>query len=171
MSFEVKKINSKMPEYKEIIDIYRSSFPRTEQISIWILRLMSHKKNFYWLAFYDDNRLCGFVYFMVNSEALFILFLAVDNRIRSKGYGSRILSWLRERYPSREIFLDVETIDESAANSKQRRQRIEFYRKNGIYQTGSFVENKYMVFEILSTDKTFDEERYEDIMKSYFRIF
>ena len=48
--------------------------------------------------------------FLVNEKTVFILFLVVNDKIRSKGYGSQIITWIKENYPDREIFLDVESL-------------------------------------------------------------
>lgn len=167
----ITKIKFTAPEYREIIDIYNNAFPKSERIAPWMLRLLSHKKNFHWLAFYDDNRLCGFAYFTLNDTTIYLLYFAVNSRIRSKGYGSRILSWIKENYPGREMLLDVEKLDENAQNYKQRLKRIDFYRNNGIYQTGCFIEDRQVTYEILSTNKTFDKKRFNANMRSLFQIF
>ena len=170
-SLKAVKMKRSMPDYKEICELYRKSFPKVEQFPILLLRLMSHRKGIYSVAFYDDDTLCGFSYFLVNEETVFILFLAVNDKIRSKGYGSRILSWINENYPDRKIFLDVERLDENAANNDQRIKRIAFYERNGIFQTNHFFTYDDVTYEILCTDKTFDENDYNRNLESHFQIF
>ena len=160
-----------MKDYKKIVSIYKTSFPKAERFPIWILRLLSHLKTVNSFAFYDKDKLCGFSYFLVNEETVFILFLAVNNEIRSKGYGSQILSWIKNKYKDKTIFLDVEKIDKSADNYNQRVKRIEFYEKNGIYQTNNFFTYDDVTYEILSTDKYMNEKRYNENLESYLKIF
>lgn len=160
-----------MKDYKKIVSIYKTSFPKVEQFPIWILRMLSHLKNVNSFAFYDEEKLCGFSYFLVNDETIFILYLAVNSEIRSKGYGSQILSWIKNKYKEKTIFLDVEKIDKSADNYNQRIKRIEFYEKNGIYQTNNFFTYDGVTYEILSTDKSMNEKKYNENLNSYFKIF
>lgn len=171
MSFKAVKIKRTMSDYKEVLEIYKKSFPKVEQFPILLLRLMSHLKGINSVAFYDDNKLCGFSYFLVNEETVFILFLAVNDKIRSKGYGSRIISWIKDNYPNRKIFLDVEKLEDNAVNEDQRIKRIEFYKRNGIFQTNQFFTYGNVIYEILCTDKGFNKEDYNRNLVSYFKIF
>ena len=107
----------------------------------------------------------------MNEKTVFILFLAVNDKIRSKGYGSQIIAWLKENYPNREIFLDVEKPDENAENNKQRVKRMEFYKRNGIFDTNHFFVYDGVTYEILCTNKNFSEKDYNENLMSYFKIF
>lgn len=171
MSLRAEHIKKSMVDYESIVEIYRNSFPKIEQFPVWLLRIMSHLKGINSVAFYDGNNLCGFSYFMVNAKTVFILFLAVNDKMRSKGYGSQIITWLKENYPNREIFLDAEKPDENAENNTQRIKRIDFYQRNGIYDTNHSFSYDGVTFEILCTDKNFSEEEYNENLISYFRIF
>lgn len=64
------------------------------------------------------------------SVAFPILYLAVNDKIRSKGYGSRILQEIKGRAHSRSIVLNVEKPSVNAENNAQRISRIAFYEKN-----------------------------------------
>lgn len=171
MSLRAEHIKKSMADYEHIIEIYKNSFPKIEQFPVWLLRILSHLKGINSIAFYDGNNLCGFSYFLVNEKTVFILFLAVNDKVRSKGYGSQIIAWLKENYPNREIFLDAEKPDENAENNNQRIKRIGFYQKNGIFDTNHSFSYDGVTFEILCTDKNFSEEDYSENLMSYFRIF
>lgn len=171
MNLKAEHIKKSMKDYKDILEIYRNSFPKAERFPVWLLRVMSHLKGINSIAFRDGDMLCGFSYFLVNEETVFILFLAVNDKIRSKGYGSQIISWIKNNYPDRNIFLDVEKPDENAENNYQRLKRIEFYRRNGIFETNTFFTYDNITYEILSTDKNFNEEAYNENLLSYFKIF
>lgn len=92
MNLRAETIRSSMTDYAQIIEIYQSSFPEVERFPVWLLRLMSHLKGINSIAFYDGYELCGFSYFLVNEKTVFILFLAVNSKIRSKEYGSQIIA-------------------------------------------------------------------------------
>ena len=57
--------------------------------------LMSKLWNTQFLSFYDGDIPCGFIYFAVNRKMIFIMFLAVDESLRTKGYGSAILKGIK----------------------------------------------------------------------------
>lgn len=165
------RIKRSMPDYGDIVDIYKSSFPEAEQFPVWLLRLGSHLRGASSTAFYDEGALCGFAYCLANEETVFILFLAVSGKVRSKGYGSQILSWVKGQNEGKTVFLDVEAIDESAPNNGQRVRRVAFYERNGIHQTGSFFSYDGVTYEILSTDRGFTEKDYDENLGSFFRVF
>lgn len=171
MSLRAEYIKKSMTDYEQIIEIYKSSFPKVERFPVWLLRIISHLRGINSIAFYDGNNLCGFSYFLVNEKTVFILFLAVNDKIRSKGYGSQIIRWIKDNYPNREIFLDAEKPDENAGNNHQRMKRIEFYQRNGIYRTDHSFTYDNVTYEILCTDKNFSEEEYNENLMSYFKIF
>lgn len=171
MNLRAEKIKKSMTDYEQIVEIYENSFPKAERFPVWLLRVMSHLSGINSVAFYDRSELCGFSYFLVNEETVFILFLAVNSKSRSKGYGSQIISWIKSNYPNRDIFLDAEKPDENAENNHQRIKRIEFYRRNGIFRTNSSFSYDDVTYEVLCTDENFSEEAYNENLMSYFKIF
>lgn len=171
MKLRAEHIKKSMPYYNDILEIYKNSFPEIERFPMWLLRIMSHLKGINFIAFHDEDILCGFSYFFVNEETVFILFLAVNDKIRSKGYGSQIISWIKDTYPNRNIFLDVEKPDENSENNHQRLKRIQFYQRNGIFETGHFFTYDNVTYEILCTDKNFTDKDYNENLTSYFKIF
>lgn len=171
MRLRDEQIKKSMTDYEHILEIYRNSFPKVEQFPVLLLRIMSHLKGINSVAFYDGNNLCGFSYYLVNEKTVFILFLAVNDKIRSKGYGSQIISWIKENHPNREIFLDAEKPDENAENNDQRVKRIEFYKRNGIFDTNHSFTYDGVTYEILCTDDNFSDEDYNENLMSYFKIF
>lgn len=171
MNLRAEYIKKSINDYEHILEIYRTSFPKIEQFPAWLLRMMSHLKGIHSIAFYDENILCGFSYFFENEKTVFILFLAVNDKIRSKGYGSQIITWIKENYPDRAIFLDAEKPDENAENNNQRLKRIEFYKRNGIFDTNYSFTYEDVTYEILCTDPNFSEEDYSENLRSYFKIF
>lgn len=171
MALRPEKIRRCMPDYKKIIEIYKMSFPKIERFPSWMLRFASHFKGVHSVAFYEDDVLCGFSYFLENEDTVFILFLAVDPQIRSKGVGSGIIAWIKNACPGKTIFLDVEKPDERADNNEQRLKRIEFYRRNGILDTGNCFTYDDVTYEILSTDEHLSEAEYNRSLTSYFKVF
>ena len=50
-------------------------------------------------------------------------------------------------------------------------KRIEFYQRNGIFDTNHYFAYDDVTYEILCTDKDFSEEDYNKNLMSYFKIF
>ena len=63
----------------------KTAFPQNEQVPMWLLRALAFRKKF-----------CGVVYTADDNKYIFVLYLAVNDLIRSKGYGTKILDWLKQ---------------------------------------------------------------------------
>lgn len=94
------------------------------------------------------------------------LLFAVGVSYRSCGYGSEILSRLKELYPAYQIVLDIEAADESAPNLAQRIRRRDFYRRNGYVPTGHYIAYWGMTFEILCSGGDFDLAVYKELVSN-----
>lgn len=79
---------------------------------------------------------CGMAYCAHSEQLLYVGYLAVDGQRRSQGCGSAILSQLRDENPGRHLVLEVEPMDPSAHNYKQRARRLAFYERNGFRPAG-----------------------------------
>lgn len=86
----LKTANVKLND-AEVKRIYFGAFPKEERMPFSMMVAMSKLWNTNFWAFYDKDVLCGFVYTAVNRKLVFIMFLAVDEALRSQGYGSAML--------------------------------------------------------------------------------
>lgn len=160
----LKKIDIlKAPEIeKQAKKLYYSAFPKEERLPWWILRLNAHRKDIDLTAWMDGDVFVGFTASVTVEKMHFLLFFAVDATLRGKGYGSAVLSVLREEYGS--ITLNVELLDEAAPNYSQRLQRFAFYQKNGFLDTGYDVWEVGGRFRVLATQQL-DVTQYKQIFR------
>ena len=147
-----------------IKNIYLKSFPKYERLPWWMLCFLTVRKGIDITAYYDGENLCGFTYTVTEGNILFVLFFAVEDTIRGKGYGSAILDYLKASNSEKSVLLNVELLDPSADNYLERVRRFRFYEKNGFYDTKYDIEEVGGVFRVLATMPTFDK-------KEYLRIF
>ena len=96
----------------------------------------------------------------VNRKMIFIMFLAVDESLRTKGYGSAILKEIKNRYPDKKIMVSIEPCDDSAPDIEVRKRRKAFYRKNGYGETGYMIKLSGVVQEIMITNGDFDKKEF-----------
>lgn len=165
MAISCKKVTPKLSEYSSIRNLMSKAFPPNEQFPLWLLRLLAVRKGVDFRAFFDEEQFCGILYTAENEHYIFVLYLAVNDNIRSKGYGSRILQWLKAN-TSKAVVLNVEAVNGSAANIKQREKRIEFYRKNGITDTGYSFADKGETYAVLSSEcEHFSIKEYGSLLK------
>lgn len=139
----------------EIKHIYMKAFPPKERMPFPMMVAMSKLWNTQFLGFYDGDTLCGFAYFAFHSKILFIMFLAVDESLRSRGYGGAILREIQNKYPDKKVVVSIEPCEESAPDIGLRKRRKAFYLRNGYQETGYMMKLSGVVQEILITNGAF----------------
>ena len=162
-----KAFTRKMYEYKDVCRLMRTAFPQNEQIPMWLLRMLAFRKNVNFRVFYEEEQFCGILYTVENDKYIFVLYLAVNDRIRSKGYGTKILDWLKQN-TDKIIVLNVEARNPSAENALQREKRISFYYRNGIFDTGCRFIDAGETYSVLASDMDhFDPKEYEMLLSRF----
>lgn len=158
---EARRVKPFSKDHSVCGDLLRGSFPAEERLPSWVLALMSLRREVDYLSFREGGEFCGFAYTSSAGGTLYVLYLAVPERVRSKGYGAKILSHLVESNPGKNVVLNVEPPDETADNNEQRRRRIGFYARNGFRDTGFRMVDSTGEYLILSTGELFCSEDYE----------
>ena len=161
---EVKKVRLSSSDVKRI---YFDSFPKSERMPFPMMVSMSKLWNTDFLSFYDGDVLCGFVYLAHNSKIVFVMFLAVDKTLRSKGYGSAILQEIQNRYPNKKIIISIEPCDETAFDIEIRKRRKSFYLRNEYKETGYMIKLAGVVQEIIIANGEFDKSQFKRFFALY----
>jgi GNAT superfamily N-acetyltransferase len=162
-----KSITRNLPEYKEIVAIYKQEFPAAERIPVPLMNMFAKRKSVDFLAFYDDDKFIGFAFFITHKTLTFLFFFAVKPSEHSKGYGSKILSYLRERYVGNRIVLLFETVNPNVSNNVQRIRRREFYIKNGYVPSGFREVPKYDTFDAYVTGGSCTKEEFAELIAHF----
>ena len=102
---------------------------------------------------------------MIKKDTTFLLYLVVNDKIHSIGYGSEILSCLKRIYPENTIIFNVENPNTNADNNEQRIKMVNFYLKNGFQLTDYELLDGDDVYSVLSSDKNISLENYKSIIK------
>ncbi len=167
MNLIEKNLSRKLYNYKEICAFMKRVFPKEELIPMWLIRLMTLKKKYDFKVYYDNNLFVGILFTIETDDTLFVFYIAVNDKIHSKGYGSKLLKVLLDKYPNKPVTLFIETMDDKTANNyAQRVKRLAFYERNGFVQTGIKAGYKTPFVDILSTDKNYDIAKAKKLMKS-----
>lgn len=160
IDLSVRVISPEDPLSAAVKDLYESSFPANERVPYESLF-----RGFYaegeMLAFLDGDIFAGMTFLLAFEDITHILYLAVPENLRDKGYGSVILQKIRELHQGQRIIADLEQPEADVPNEAQREKRTAFYEKNGY----GYKEIKYRWenedYRIMSNggDVTFDEFR------------
>lgn len=159
MELRVEKVRSSKRK-QEIQDMYYASFSKEERMPFGLMVAMSYLRHTDFLAFYDGEVLCGWVYMATMGRQTFIMFFAVDERLRSRGYGSQILQYVETRYPQNVLLVSIEPCIEACGNRDLRLKRKAFYRRNGFGESGYFMKLAGQEQEILVRNGPFDKRRF-----------
>ncbi len=170
MELVEKDVSIKDINYSKIKEIYKEAFPLTERAPLFYLHMFAKKQDAQFTAYYDNDMVVGLSYVILYRSSVFILYLAIDKDMRSKGYGTKILENLKERYSDKSISLNIEEVIE-CSNYEERLKRKEFYERNGFKVTGMYTREFGENFHIL-THGNFNEEDFKQICKKiYLNIY
>ena len=149
--------------------LYLTAFPKIERHPVMELFSASANGQAEFLNFTEDGNFIGLAYMIVRGSVAFLLYFAVDDSKRNKGYGSAILDSIRERYNGKDVVLLIESLHEDCGNMDIRIRRKGFYLRNGFHDTG-FLQRSFggeANYDILSTAEHFDEEAYRYMLANY----
>ncbi len=167
MRLTEKNLTKHLSNYNEICAFMKRVFPKEELMPMWLIRLLTLKKNYDFKVYYDNDLFVGILFTIESDDTLFVFYIAVNDQIHSKGYGSRLLQVLFDKHPNKAITLFIETMDDkNALNYEQRVKRLEFYERNGFVHTGIKAGFKTPFVDILSTDKEYNTAKAKKLMKS-----
>ncbi len=153
--------------WKKLKKLYIEAFPANERAPFYMLKRNAKNGRGEMLAAYDNNELVGMAYIIGSRDLGYLFYFAIMPGLRGKGYGSRILSLLRERYSGGRLFLAREQLDKSADNYSQRLKRHEFYLKNGFTDLNATIQEANVVYDVMITSGEVSPQEYADLMLSW----
>ena len=118
------------------------------------------------LAIEDGKTCCGLVCLLNAADVSHIIYLAIEESLRSRGYGSAALAALHNARPGRRFIVDIERDEAGAENTVQRQKRKAFYLRNGYAETPVQYRWRGENYEILAHGGPFSKTDYEGFWKS-----
>lgn len=82
-------VSTKKPN-KELKKLYIEAFPAIERIPLFLLKLLTKKGKADFFEIYDDTNCIGMLYIVYYKDIVFVFYLAIDNKLRGRGYGTLI---------------------------------------------------------------------------------
>ena len=164
-SLEVQPVVAGTPLGDRVNELYTDAFPRVDKFAFDAMCRFAKDGGAEFSAYLDDGEFCGFSYVLKAEKYLFILYVAVDDSKRSKGYGTRVMDRLKEVNPGLDFVLDIELPYEDAANAEQRYRRRTFYERNGFWCTGDVFGVDDDLYLIMTTGDTWDRDDFLECAK------
>lgn len=156
----MKLIGNTPEELKKTKKLYNSAFPKNERRSFSEL-VKNRLGGTEVFCFYDEETFVGMACLLNSPTISHIIYLAVEESLRGRGYGSKALELIHRSKSGRKIMVDIEVENENAANAEQRIMRKKFYLKAGYEETPVKYEWRQENYEILSFGGQISEEEYD----------
>lgn len=165
MQISLKKLTADCKDIQIFERINGDAFPPSEHMSMDKIFKFASVTNTDVLGIYSDELPVGFVVIMKNQQCGYIYFLAIDSKLRSKGYGSATVKKILEEYGKIQMILDFEVLNEKADNNEQRIRRRSFYLRNGFHETGRYTVLQGEKFEVVCTAGELNENGLKEILE------
>lgn len=152
-------------QWKEIKQIYMEAFPKSERKPFFIIKHSVKKGKVKILTAIENGILQGFAMIIPYKNMVMLDYLAVSNKIRSHGTGSKIMNEICKKCSNKKIVLLIECIDDKAKNNQQRIARKNFYIKNGFSSSNIFINGVSGNMEILNKGEKVSPKEYMELQK------
>lgn len=169
MSISFSPVLAGDENYSRVIDLYKTAFTTVRHVPTWILKLKLRKGKSGFDSIYDADTWLGLIYTTEHKETVFVHFFAISDSIRSGGYGSKVLNFLKAKHLGKRIILNVENLNEQENNYSQRVKRRAFYEKNGFVSSGYVIEDSSEQLDMLIFGGSINKEEIEVIYGQLFK--
>ncbi len=166
-----------MIEYKNILELDEKGFEEFAQLNYQtfglvegvdsqVIREKCKENKLSCMIFYEDNEMIGSVTYMLTEKMAYYVFIVVSPTQRSKGYGSKFLQILNEKYSDRQKLVEIDTISEKDASDYDISiSRCNFYERNGFHLTDQKVIVNGLLFDLMCTDGELLLDEYSKLIK------
>lgn len=158
---------AKPADHTSIEALYISAFPPEERAPYSMIKRKFVAGKADLLTAKDDGKFIGFAYLVSDQTAAYLFFFAVEASERGKGYGSRILKSLCEKYNDKNLFLAREQLDPNADNYEERVKRHNFYLHNGFSDLDLKIKEAKVVYDVMSAGVEILPEEYDALMTKW----
>ena len=149
-----------------ISSLYESAFPDDEKAPFDTLLQRTKKGNVEFVGYYDHETFIGFTYLIHDNNLHYIFYFAILDEYRNKGYGTKILNMLKEKYKNETIFFEIEVLDCNADNYEERKRRKDFYLRNGFQESG-YGYYFYVDYEVMIYGNHIEPKRWHNIFYEF----
>lgn len=150
---------------KQLYALYEEAFPEQEKKPLQLIERLSTEGKQEMLAMVDDGEFVGLAINMIGKNRGLLDYYAIAEEKRNGGYGSKGLEVLLKHFEGQKYIFEIEIQDEHADNAEDRKRRKAFYLRNGLRETGLFVNVYDTDFEILTPGGELTFEEYVDFLR------
>lgn len=146
-------------QWIKIYCLYQKAFPANERKPFSMITSMQKKGVSDVWFFKDNNEFIGLAITINGKDLILIDYLAISEKKRNLGYGSKILQMLQSHYSDCGLLLEIETVRQDAPNYEERKRRKQFYLNNNMKPMNVFIKLFGVEMELMGYNchLTFDE--------------
>ena len=152
-------------QWMKLYRLYQEAFPASEKKPFSMIRKMYAKgKSDVWYC-EEAGKFAGLVITINGPETILLDYLAVVKNRRSQGIGSELLHTMKKKYVGKNVFLEIELVDETAENYLERKRRKQFYLANGMTEMQVYAELFGVNMELLGFGRHLTFEEYHEFYR------
>ncbi len=156
-------------KYKwQLYDLYDKAFPEQEKKPLQVMEHLVADGKMEMLVLVDEDEFAGLAINLIDEEQNRALldYYAIAPEKRNGGYGSKGLEVLLERFKNYKYIFEIETQNEKKRRmQKNVREEKHFILRNGLKETGLFVNVYDTDFELLTPDGELTFWEYVDFLR------
>lgn len=153
---------------KQVKALFLSAFPKEERPPIRLLYRRSRQGKASFRAVMEGEKFVGLALTTGSSQVKTLMFLAIDDACRGKGYGSQVLRMMGEEFADVPFFLCAEPLDDNAPNREERVNRLRFYAGNGFEEIGLRVKEAGVEYTVLTPGQPLTLAQYREAVRVFF---
>lgn len=153
------------PYREQVYRLYEDAFPKEEKKPLFLMEFLVRQGKMELLAIEENGEFVGLAMNMLAERTALLDYFAITPQKRCGGNGSRAICALQERFCDKKYIFEIEMQDEDAPNAEERKRRKDFYLRNGLKETGVFVNVYRTDFELLTPDGKLTFEEYAGMLR------
>ena len=167
MPLKLVRLNESSPLLGEMMALYTRAFPANERRPLGVL-LRDGTGAAEVLAVLKGDDFIGLAILLTWQDITHILYFAVLEELRGRGYGGEILRLIRDAHPNHRVIADLEAPFDEAPNLPERQRRMAFYERNGFSQTEIRYAWRGERYVIVSMGGDVSEDEFEHFWEYFY---
>ena len=161
MAMRIERVTGDFGDYDLLAALYTRAFPENERrpLEPLVSDSTGHGEV---MAFYDGAVFCGFACLITWRDISHIIYFAIDEKLRGRGYGAQALELMRGVKNDCRMIADLEVVREGASNNIPRERRLAFYMRNGYAESPVRYTWRGDDYVILVQGGTLTESEFKD---------
>ncbi len=162
---ETRRVTEQTKNLPEIQALYERAFPENERHPFPRL-LLDQTGHIEIVSFWDKELFLGFAVLLTTLDISHIVYFAIEERLRNKGYGGLALQAVHRLKKGYRVIVDIERDLPQADNREQRQKRKQFYLRQGYRETEVKYRWRQEDYEILAYGGTLSDQDFSDFWEN-----